>query len=183
MIAGWGVFVANIKAGAIKVAQILNDYLIRPLNIIAKLQGLFIEFKPFEGLAESAKRAAAELESARVIWQQAGRDIERRREERVGPPTPAMPGISRPVEAPETIARYIEEQRRYGTDVETLIGSLVTITVDGRTRIIEITRSMIENIAIQDREIEDIRDRIEREKNTRQIQAEQETILTKTESD
>lgn len=184
MIAGWGIFVAHIRVGAIKIAQIFNDYLIRPLNIIAKLQGLFIEIKPFEGLAEGAKRAATELESARAIWQETGRELERQaRERRVVPPVPAVPGIPTPVEAPEAIARYIEEQRRYGADVETLIGSLVTITVDGRTRIIEITRSMIENIAIQDREIEDIRDRINRERNTRQIQAEQETVLTKTESD
>lgn len=186
MIVGWRVFIANIKMGALRVAQIFSDYLIKPLNILQRIMTLGIapDIKPFEGLAEAIRDASKELETARANWQETGRQLERQaRERRIGVPAPAMPGIPTPVTAPEAVARYIEEQRRYGADVETLIGSLVTITVDGRTRIIEITRSMIENIAIQDREIEDIRDRINRERNTRQIQAEQETIATKTESD
>jgi len=78
MIVGWRVFAANIKVRAIAIAQSLNDYIIRPLNVIAKLQGLFIEFKPFEGLIESAREATAELKLARAAWQEVGRDIGRR---------------------------------------------------------------------------------------------------------
>jgi len=186
MIVGWRVFIANIRMGALEVARIFSDYLVKPLNALQKIMTLGIapDIKPFEGLAEAIREASIELESARANWQETGRQLERQaRERRVGPAAPTMPGAVGPAEAPEAITRYLEEQRRYGADVESLIGSLVTITTDGRTRIIEITRSMIENIAIQDREIEDIRDRINRERNTRQIQSEQETILTKTESD
>jgi len=76
MIAHWRIFVANIKVMAITIAQFLNDYIIRPLNVIAKLQGLFIEFKPFEGLAESAREASAELKLARTVFAQTMKDIE-----------------------------------------------------------------------------------------------------------
>jgi len=117
MIAGWRVFVAHIKIAAVKIAQFLNDYIVRPLNVIAKLQGLFIEFRPFEGLAESAKEAAAELEIARTAWQETGRELERRRKEReVRRPVVPTAGITPAPLAVPTMEEFARRRQEMGPE-------------------------------------------------------------------
>lgn len=111
MIAGWSIFVANVKLGALKIAEIFNEYLIGPLNALQKIMTLGIapDIKPFEDLAEAIRNAAMELEAARIGWQVAGEDIERRARERVAGP----PIVPEPIAVAPTFP-VIEE--RFGRD-------------------------------------------------------------------